>query len=243
VALVRSAAFVLRAYDYGDSSRIFRLYTPGAGVQSVLARGVKQPRSRFRGVLDLMNLVEITYYKKPGRSLHTPREVDLLESYPRIKRDLERTLAFGAVVRLLQRLALEEEANPELFQFLTATAAAFDHPELPAEGIEPLRHYASWQILARKGYAPEVGLCVSCGGRVGAAPAFAVSEGGVLCGRCAAGRPSLSRREYGALRLFLQGDGSLASGWRFAKGESRHLDRIREEFAVYHAGLSPEVRR
>lgn len=240
--LVRTRAFVLRAYDYADSSRIFRVYTPEMGIQSLLARGVKRPKSRLRGVLDLFNLVEVSYVKKPGRDLHLPREVDLIEPYSRMKGDLERVLAFAAVVRLLQSLALEEEANPELFDLLLATAEAFDRPELPAASLEPLRHHASWQVLARKGYAPELGRCVSCGRDVGATPAFAVSEGGTVCARCGAGQPVLSLREYGALQLFLHGDEQLASAWRLSAAEGRRLDRIREEFASYHAGLPPPTR-
>ena len=93
-------------------------------------------------------------------------------------------------------------------------ALAFDHPDLPPAGIEPLRHYASWQVLARKGYAPEVDRCVTCGSRVASDPAFAVAEGGVVCPRCGPGRPRLSRSEYGALQLFVHGDGGLAAAWR-----------------------------
>lgn len=237
--LVRAPAFVLRAYDYGDTSRIFRVYTPEWGIQSLLARGVKQPRSRLRGVLDLFNLVEVSYAKRPGRALHVPRDADLLETFPRMKRDLDRTFAFAAVARLLQDLSLEEEGNPELFELLVATAAAFDDARLPAEGIQPLRHHAAWQVLARKGYAPEIDRCVACGRPAGPTPGFAVDQGGTVCARCGAGRAPLSRREFGALQLFVHGDRELASGWRFSGGEDRRLDRIREEFAVYHAGLRP----
>jgi DNA repair protein RecO (recombination protein O) len=239
VPLVRAPALVLRAYDYGDSSRILRVYTRDWGLQSLLARGVKQAKSRFRGVLDLFNLVEVSYVKRSGRSLHVPREADLLASHPRMKRDLDRTLAFAAVARLVQQLSLEEEANPELFDFLVGTAAAFDRPALAAAGIEPLRHYACWQVLARKGYAPEVDHCVSCGAPVAGDPAFVVVEGGVVCTGCGSGRPRLSHTEYGALQLFVHGDGELASSWRLSADEGRRLDRIREDFAVYHAGARP----
>jgi recombinational DNA repair protein (RecF pathway) len=158
-----------------------------------------------------------------------------------MKRDLDRTLAFAAIARLVQQLSLEEEANAELFDFLSGMALAFDHPDLPPAGIEPLRHYASWQVLARKGYAPEVDRCVTCGSRVAGDPAFAVAEGGVVCPRCAPHRPRLSRSEYGALQLFVHGDGGLAASWRLSAGEGRRLDRIREEFAVYHAGARPSA--
>ncbi|MFN2431784.1 MAG: DNA repair protein RecO [Gemmatimonadota bacterium] len=237
--LVRTPALVLRAYDYGDSSRIFRLTTPESGVQSLLARGVKGPRSRLRGVLDLFNLIEVSYVRKPGRTLHLPRDADLVSTHPRMKRDLDRTLAFGSVARLLQALSEEGERNPELFGFMVATASAFDAPELPSQALEPLRQHACWQVLSFKGYAPQVEHCVACGAAAGRRPSFAVSEGGVLCGRCAAGRPSLSTREYGALRLFVDGEASAAAEWRFAEGEGRRLDRIREAFAAYHTGFAP----
>lgn len=239
MALVRTPALVLRTMEYGDSSRIVRIYTPVAGLQSLLARGAKQPRSRLRGVLDLFHLVEVVYVKKPGRTLHAPRDADLLEAWPRLRSDLDRMLAFGAVARLLQALSLEDDANPELFNAVVRAARAFDDPGLPPEGLEPLRHFAAWQVLAGKGYAPEVDRCTTCGAPAGGRPAFAVAEGGVVCGRCAAGRRALSSREYGALQLFLHGDAELAAAWRFADGEGRRLDRIREEFVVYHAGLPP----
>ena len=39
VAPIRTEAVLLRAHDYGDSSRILRLYTSGYGLLSVVARG------------------------------------------------------------------------------------------------------------------------------------------------------------------------------------------------------------
>jgi DNA repair protein RecO (recombination protein O) len=239
VSLVRTSALVLGTMEYGDSSRIVRVYTRAAGLQSLLARGVKQPRSRLRGVLDLFHLVEVAYVKKPGRTLHAPRDADLLEAWPRLRADLDRMVAFGAVVRLLAALSLDDDPNPDLFDAVVRAARAFDDPGLPADGVEPLRHFAAWRVLAGKGYAPEVDRCASCGAPAGARPAFAVAEGGVVCARCAAGRRALSTREYGALQLFLHGDEGLAASWRFAHGEARRLDRIREEFATWHAGVRP----
>lgn len=239
--LTRTAALVLRAYDYGDSSRIFRLYTPELGLQSVLARGVKGPRSRLRGVLDLFNRVEVSYVRRAGRTLHVPRDAELIESYARMKRDLDRMLAFGGVARLVQALAQEEEANPALFAFLVATAGALDDPRLPSEAVEPLRQHAGWRVLDLKGYAAQVETCVACGRAAGAGMAFAVAEGGILCAACAGGRPPLSRREHAALLTLVRGDAERASGWRFAAGEARRLDRLREAFTSYHTGVPPRA--
>jgi DNA repair protein RecO (recombination protein O) len=183
--------------------------------------------------------VDVTYVRKAGRTLHPPRDADLLEAWPRLRADLDRMVAFGAVVRLLAALSIEDDANPDLFDVVVRAARAFDDPDLPPEGIEPLRQFSAWRVLAGKGYAPEVDRCASCGAPAGARPSFVVAEGGVVCARCAAGRRALSTREYGALQLFLHGDEGLAALWRFAGGEARRLDRIREEFVAWHAGLRP----
>ena len=46
-------AIVLHAFDYLETSRIMRLLTREAGVQSVLARGARSSRRRFGGAMDL----------------------------------------------------------------------------------------------------------------------------------------------------------------------------------------------
>ena len=71
MALVVTEAVVLHTFDYLESSRIVRLATRELGVQSVLARGARRPRSRFGSSLDLFASGTAHFYLKPGRDLST----------------------------------------------------------------------------------------------------------------------------------------------------------------------------
>ena len=51
--LVETDAIVLHAFDYSETSRILRLATRDAGVQSVLARGARRYRSKVGTAVDL----------------------------------------------------------------------------------------------------------------------------------------------------------------------------------------------
>ena len=51
-------AIVLHAFDYLETSRIIRLMTREAGVQSVLARGARNSRKRFGNAGDLFSRLD-----------------------------------------------------------------------------------------------------------------------------------------------------------------------------------------
>ncbi|MFN7531060.1 MAG: DNA repair protein RecO, partial [Gemmatimonas sp.] len=53
MSLLQTDAIVLHVADYLESSRILRLVTREAGVQSVVARGARSSRKRFGSAVDL----------------------------------------------------------------------------------------------------------------------------------------------------------------------------------------------
>src|SRR5690242_6853511 len=68
--LLLTEAIVLHAFDYLESSRIIRLLTREAGVQSTLARGARKSRARYGSALDLFAEGSAQLYVKPNRELH-----------------------------------------------------------------------------------------------------------------------------------------------------------------------------
>ena len=80
MALVSTDAIILQAYAYGDTSRILRLLTRAHGLQSVIAKGAKGPRSRFGGVLEPFVEGIATFQLRDGRDLHTLSGFELLRA-------------------------------------------------------------------------------------------------------------------------------------------------------------------
>src|SRR5512133_2607225 len=117
---VRTDAVVLHVFDYLETSRIFKLATREAGLQSVLARGARRPKSRYGTALDLFASGTAEIYVKPGRELHTLASFDVTRSRGQLAADLARFTAASAIGELAMRFDTSE-GHADLYDALVAT--------------------------------------------------------------------------------------------------------------------------
>ncbi|MFA7344300.1 MAG: DNA repair protein RecO [Terrimicrobiaceae bacterium] len=76
-----SPAILIRRRAWGDTSWIVTWLTLGHGKVSTMARGARRPTSPFSGKLDLFYIGEISFVTSKKSSLHTLREVQILEPF------------------------------------------------------------------------------------------------------------------------------------------------------------------
>ena len=67
MALVTTPAVLLRAHDYGDSSRILRFYTRSYGLVSVVGRGARGRSGKGVATLATFASGELIVYMKKNR--------------------------------------------------------------------------------------------------------------------------------------------------------------------------------
>jgi DNA repair protein RecO (recombination protein O) len=182
--LVATDAVVLHAFDYSETSRILRLATRDAGVQSVLARGARRPRSRFGTALDLFAQGAAQMYVKEGRELQTLSAFDVTLARPALAGDLERFTAAAAVAELLLRFGTDD-ANERLFTTLVDALDAIT--AAPPERAREAGLVGGWRLVAELGFAPSLDACSACHAVLPATDdaVFTHEAGGVLCRSCA----------------------------------------------------------
>jgi DNA repair protein RecO (recombination protein O) len=229
---VATDAIVLHAQTYLESSRILRLITREYGVQSVLARGARRPKSRFGAALDLFTEGSAQLELRPGRDLQTLTAFEARRVRPGLAADLGRFTAAAALSEVWQRLVTEEHA-PVAYE-LAARAleglATADGAEIVAITLSSL-----WALVAELGLAPSLESCASCHEPVppDETLAFSHAAGGVLCGQCA-------RHAPGARRLPPAARARLASWLQGAvtpvehEAEGRAHQRLLREFLGQH---------
>lgn len=185
--LVTTPAVVLHAFDYSETSRIVRLATREAGVQSALARGAKRSRSRFGSAFGLFAEGVAELHLKEGRDLQTLGAFDVTRVRPELGMDLGRFAGASAVAELVLRFGAENEAGEPLYDALVAALDAIAAAE-PAQATEAALGGA-WHLVAQLGFAPSVTACGACHSPVSADAdlPFSVAAGGVLCAECSAG--------------------------------------------------------
>jgi DNA repair protein RecO (recombination protein O) len=188
VTAVVTTAIVLHALNYSESSRILRLATRDAGVQSVMARGARASQRRFGSAVDLFAEGEVQYELRSGRDLHTLARFDVVRSRLELGTSLERFEGASALAEVMLRVAADDDTPADAFDALRDGLDAIATAPEPA--VECVR--AIWRLLASVGFTPALDACVGCDRALDAESdvAFSAESGGVLCDTCGAKVPS-----------------------------------------------------
>lgn len=113
----QTPAIVFRTVDYGESSRIVTLFTRAQGKLAVMVHGAKKPKSRFSGLMEVGNLLEVVYYFKSSRSVQTLKEASYQEKTFNLRQDFEKMAVATSALELINQLLHEGETNTEMFDF------------------------------------------------------------------------------------------------------------------------------
>lgn len=234
---------MLRRQDLGETDRLLTLYTPGRGKVRVVAKGVRLPRSRKAGHLELFTRVDVLLAR--GRELDVVTQAEALDTYDGLRGDLTRFAHAAYTVELVDCFGVEEDNRP-LYHLLTETLQRLSRGDWPGLVV----HYFELRLLELVGYRPELFRCVSCAAEVRPqAQYFSGREGGVLCPDCGAGRRTAQPISLAALKLLrhLQRSGYAAVQGLRLRRETE--DEVRQLMEVYFSDLlerrlhSPEFLR
>lgn len=183
--LYRTEAIVLARRNYGEADRIFVIYTPGRGRLSIIAKGIRRPKSRFGPYLDYFARVSLEMAK--GRDLDVVTGVSAVDSHERLRVDTESYGYAAHFAELTRHLTQDRQENRPLYDLLASSLT------LVNEGVDPwsvARHF-ELGILTMLGYRPELFRCVNCARELDAVPnSFSSQVGGMLCPACRLADPS-----------------------------------------------------
>ena len=116
--ITQSQAIILRTVDYQESSKIITVLSKEHGKIAMIARGVKKPKSKLSGLIDLGNILDVVYYYKASRGVQSLTEASISYSTPIFRIDFERASILYAVLELTSQLVHENEVNEPIFNFL-----------------------------------------------------------------------------------------------------------------------------
>lgn len=233
-------AIVLHSSNYLESSRILRLITREAGVQSVLARGARTSRRRFGSALDLFAEGVAELQVKPGRELHTLVSFEVRTSRSAIGTDLVRFTAAAAFCEAVLRV-VHDEAASRVYDSVAETLGRIT--TAPIDVVTSDTIGGLWRLVAEVGVAPALTNCALCHKPVDANDdvTFDHDAGGALCASCASLARSGRRLPAEArttINRWLSGEVvPLAT-----PGTARSHQRLLREFLVHHAADSRPLR-
>ncbi len=116
--ITQTQAIILRSIDYQESSKILTVLSKEHGKIALIARGVKKPKSKLSGIIDLGNILDVVYYYKSTRGIQNLTEASISYSSTNFRIDFERAAILYATLELTAQLVHENEVNDTIFNFL-----------------------------------------------------------------------------------------------------------------------------
>ena len=173
------------------------LYTRQRGKLSAVAKGLRRPRSRLAGSLQLFSHANVQL--AAGRSLEVITQAGAVDLYYHLRQEVVRYAHACYAAELLDTLVDAGLPDEGLFELVTATLHGLNAGGDPAT----LTRGFEVKLLSRLGYGPELHACVGSGEpRLSKAAGFSVAQGGVVCekGARSRGAAPLSKGAWRAMK-------------------------------------------
>jgi len=125
--IIKTPAVVLKSDNYRESSKVVTLYTQTHGKLRTIAKGVRNTKTRWGGVLQSMAYIEAMLYFKENRTLHLLSGAEYINSFRRIH-DNDRKVELGfRIIELLNKATMENQENKTLFNLITQALKHLDN--------------------------------------------------------------------------------------------------------------------
>ena len=229
MALIRTNALVLRNLRMGDTSRIVTILTRDFGKFGAVAKGVREPKSRFGASLELLSVSSLILYFRPGRDLQLVSEGSLEREFRGLFSPVDRYAHACALVEFLDRTLEPEEPVAGIYDLALRALALME--ESPSARLSYVLRAFQLRAAVHMGYAPRLAGCAACGGK--SVGSFSPSAGILFCEKCGpihADRIDIAPETIELLRRLVQGSLPRSPSLR----ATRELESIVESFLLYH---------
>lgn len=144
-----SAGIVLARRNFGEADRILVVYSKVFGRISLIAKGVRRPKSRKRGHIEVFSL--INFQASAGRGLDIMTEAELIDGFKGVRSSLNKISLAYYLSEVVGRITHEGEPNKELFELILE----YLNKLKKTNGLKALRLDFITRLLTLLGYWPE----------------------------------------------------------------------------------------
>jgi len=227
----KTEAIVLKRTNLGEADSIVTLFTPNLGKIRAVAKGVRRPKSKLGGHLDL--LTQSSLLLAQGQNLDVITQSQMMESFLPLRSDLWRTSCAIYLVELVDQFTAEEVENYPVYRLLQTALLRL----CEEQSNELVLRYFELHLLSHLGYQPELYQCLNCraplalGGNL-----FSVSGGGVICPNCAKKEQlvyPISVDAIKVMRFLFKNDIGSASRLKTSPNLSNELEQLMRQYIRY----------
>jgi len=185
---IKSSAIVLKSINWRDTSKIVTLFTREEGKISVIAKGARQLKSKYQGILESINLLEVIIYISATRKLQILGQASLDNTFKQIRAEYEKTCYTFTLLELIDIFFKEGSVDTVFFDFLKTLLIEMEKISDPK--------YILWYFLLKLssylGFRPEFNECAVCHSHITREDmVFSMKEGAIICRDCRSSSESI----------------------------------------------------
>ncbi len=173
MAIEKTEAIVLRAVNYRDTSKIVTFYTKRYGKMSAIAKGARNPKSKFGSLFQPLNYLQIVFYRRENRQLQYVSSSDFVKYFKTLTTNVEKLTIAISLIEIVNLVMHDEDENESLFGLLVDSLDALDGIEMTQKdagtrGVpspSPLNIFVHFglHLAGNLGFAPIFENCLMCG--------------------------------------------------------------------------------
>jgi DNA repair protein RecO (recombination protein O) len=241
--LKKTEMIILKRMRVQESSLFLICLTRDYGKLPLVGRGAVKPGSASAEALQYFTVADVVFYQSEKESADYISKAEIVENFENIATEEQKFGYASAALEFVNLFLPEGEANSQVYFILKKYLRLLNRVEQKDFRAE-LLHF--WYLLCIfGGYAPELGRCVECDGKITVDELmFAPQRGGLVCSRCVGDRLTV-HLDRGTVRVLDLLAGTDISSNRKVTLSGRQMDQIREMLAAlteYHLGKRVDLK-
>jgi len=152
----KTRGIVLQQIKYSDSQFVVQIYTELFGRQSFMFRKPKSKKTALSiNILQPLFLLDINMRFKETRQIQYAKEINNNPHFTDIPFNIHKSTMAIFLAEILSKVLIEEESNPNLFNFLHHSILLLDQVE---EGLANFHLFFLYELSKYLGFYPESAL-------------------------------------------------------------------------------------
>jgi DNA repair protein RecO (recombination protein O) len=182
--IIKCRGFVLNTTPFKESSLIASVLTSKLGKVTLMAKGIRRPKSKMCGAMEPFSFDEVIFYRREFKDIYTLSDAVVIDSFPEIRSDPYKVSGALVLCEFYHKTLPMEETDTRVFseflRFLNSMRRA---------GSQAVRTVVITHLIrafSASGVMPHLDDCVRCNRQVGGSNGkidFSITAGGTVCSK------------------------------------------------------------
>lgn len=225
--ITHTEAIIFKSVDYQESSKIVTAFTHEHGKIALIVRGVKKPKSKFSGLIEIGNILDVVYYYKSSRSVQILSEASYSVKNKNLRTDFEKMATMTSSIELISQLLHDNEINKPLFDFSKNLLCWLDSAQLHPPKLFPY-------IQIRLAELTGIGLQMNVNPHKDETNYLNLESGLVTNEQVSSHSYKLTPKQFTFIRIALMAQSSKLFEINFETGELKQLINYLDRYLKYH---------